>query len=242
MKFMLSMVVVAAASAGAMGQTTVDCQWQVSLDNGATWQTGSVSAPQSQGSVLVRARATVLDNGVPFLDQTRARFAEGAMEAYVTSATIRLDQAGSVRVLVPALPATLGLTPFSVSQHGTTLKIDRFPDVGPPGQGAYLLTRNVATSTGGTPSKANPLTILQYQLTLDGSLGDRVMNGGFFAFSGTGGWVIGANQVAVYPPSGPETVSAAQVNQSAVTLTIIPAPASTAAVVGGVMLALRRRR
>ncbi len=164
------------------------------------------------------------------------------MEAYVTSDTIRLDQASSVRVLVPALPAALGLTAFSVSQHGTTLKIDRFPDVGPPGQGAYLLTRNVATSTGGSPANANPLTIFQYQLTLDGSLGARVMNGGFFAFSGSGGWLIGANQVGVYPPSGPRTVSAADVNQSAVTLMIIPSPASAAMVAGGVMLALRRRR
>jgi hypothetical protein len=64
MKFMLSMVA-AAATAGAMGQTTLDCQWQVSLDNGATWQTGNILAPQSQGSVWVRAVTTVRENGMP---------------------------------------------------------------------------------------------------------------------------------------------------------------------------------
>jgi hypothetical protein len=229
----------------AFGQATALATWQVSLDNGVTWQSSNAIAPPSQASVLVRAQVTVFDNGVPFLTQTRARFAQAAMEAYVESDVVRLDQVAGVRTLQPGLPAFLGSTPFSTSQHGLTLKVDAVGDVTPPGQAQFLFTRNIITPVGSVPSPANPLTILQYQIALDGSLGDRTIRGGFFGFTGfitDPALNVGAGQIAVYPAAGALTAFATDITQVPVTLTVIPGPGVIALFACASIFTLRTRR
>lgn len=245
MTFGLFAVTLGASGSIALAQTTAQAHWQISTDNGSTWRTGHVTVPQTQASVLVQAVVTVYDQGVPFLSQTRARFAQAAIEGYIQSDTVRSDQVSTVRLLRTGLPASLQTTAFSVSQHGLVLKLDAFNDFSPPGQSAALSARNTVTPIGSIPSTVNPIPILQYRLSLDGSAGDRVFTGGFLAFTGfitDPTLSVAAGQIAVYPPSGPEAAFAADMVQSSATLTVVPSPGCACMLAALGALAARRRR
>jgi hypothetical protein len=225
-----------------LAQTTAQVAWQLSLDNGTTWQSGNLVAPQSQASVLVQAQVTVFDNGVPFLSQARERFAEAAMEAYVRSPLLRSDSVTSVQTLQSGLPARLFNAPFATSQHGDIFKIDNVGDTSSPGQGTFLSTRNIVNATGSTTVRTNPLVILQYRLQLDGLEGDRTFDGGFLAFTGVTRGVAGANQLLAYPATGALTTSPINVTQTPTTLTIIHTPTTLAIFTISSLFATRRRR
>ena len=229
-------------ASAALAQTTANVTWQLSLDNGTTWQSGNLVAPQAQASVLVQAQVTVFDNGVPFLSQARERFAEAAMEAYVRSPLLRSDFVSSVQTLQSGLPARLLNAPFATSQHGDIFKIDNVGDTSSPGQGTFLSTRNIVNATGSTTVRTNPLVILQYRLQLDGLEGDRTFDGGFLAFTGFTRGVAGTNQLLAYPATGGLTTSPIDVTQVPATLTVIPTPTTLTLFTIGSLFATRRRR
>jgi hypothetical protein len=223
-------------------QTTAGITWQLSLDNGTTWQNGEVIAPQSQSSVLVRAQVTIFDNGVPFLDSSRARFAQARAEAYVRSPVPRTDTVEGLVILQPGVPANLFNSTFSLSQHGDLFKIDAFGDTQAPGMFLGHRIDNIVTPVGSTPNRTNPLNILRYQLNLDGTTGDRTFDGGFLAFTSSSSVSAGIDQVLVYPSSGSLTTSAANITQTPATLTIIPTPTTLALFTISSLFATRRRR
>ncbi len=248
MKLMLSIVVVGVAGAAAMGQRTVDCEWQVSLDSGATWQVGSVSAPQSQGSVWVRVVTTVRENGVAVPSGSQPHLTYALMEGWSTTAASNGDVVTGLSRLTPAVPTAFLPAPRPLlSQSAASRRFDnllvadfRF-DTSPPGQGVAISIDNMPGGQGQTPGYENPLPIFLMSIGLDGTAGDRVFSGAFV--SGTRFSIaVPAGHILTGVPGSSSTWTAAPVTQFPVTLTIVPSPGGAAVVMGGVMVALRRRR
>ncbi len=230
-----------------MAQPTVSCEWQVSLDQGASWQSGSVTAPPSQGSVWVRAVTTVRVNGVPVVSGSMPNFTVAQIEGWSQTASATNDSVVGFSVITPTTTGAILPTPGPRSdlqsrRLGNLLIADRRNDTMPPGQGAGLLIQNVVGSVGQNPSLANPLAVFVMDVSLDGSAGDRVFSGAFVGMTYFG-FVIPPGSVAVGNTSLVlSTWQAAPVTHVPVTLTVIPTPATTSLAVAGTLLALRRRR
>ncbi len=245
----LVLVGVVMISAPAMAQRSVDCEWQVSLDSGATWQTGSIVASQSQGSVWVRAVTTVRENGVAVPSGSVPNLTYALMEGWSTTAAPNGDVVTGVSRITPAVPVAVLPSPRPLSLQSAVsrrvsnvLFVDRITDTLPPGQGLGIAIDNFPGGQGQVPGMANPLPIFSMSVGLDGTAGDRVFSGAFVS-SSRFSIAVPTGHVLTGNPGAPSTWTAAPVTQFPVTLTIIPAPASAAMVVaGGLMLALRRRR
>ena len=232
----------------ALAQRMVDCHWQLSLDNGTTWQTGSIVAPQSQASVWVRAVTTLRESGVAVPSGSVPNLTYALMEGWSTTAAPNADVVTGVSRITPAVPVAVLPSPRPLSLQSAVsrrvdnvLFVDRITDTLPPGQGLGIAIDNFPGGQGQVHGIANPLPIFLMSIGLDGTVGDRVLSGAFvsgsrFSIPVPAGHVLAGN------PGAPSTWTAAPVTQFPVTLTIVPSPGGAAVVVGGVMLALRRRR
>lgn len=234
--------------APTFAQTTVDCQWQVSLDSGATWQTGNVVAPQSQTSVWVRAVTTVRVNGVPVPSGSAPNVTFAFMEGWSTTAAPNADVVTGVSRITPAIPTAFLPPPIPPSslaavsrRAGNVLFVDLVSDTSPPGQGFGIPIDNFPGGQGQVHGMANPLPIFLMSIGLDGTVGDRMFSGAFVSGSRFS-IPVPAGHVLTGNPGATSTWTAAPVTQFPVTLTIVPSPGGAAVVVGGVVVALRRRR
>ncbi len=231
----------------ASAQTTVFCDWQLSLDNGTTWQAGNVSAPPTQSSVWVRAVTTVRDNGVPVPSGIAPNFLAAAIEGWSLTAAPTNDQVVGISVLTPSVPAAALSAPFAQAslmsrRFGSLLIADRRGDTSPPGEGLGIGIRNLAGGAGQVPATTNPLPIFVMSVALDGSFGDRVFSGAFVGFTDFS-FIAPSNSVAVGNPFlASSTWQVAPVTQTPVTLTIIPSPGAATCAIAGAMFAVRRRR
>jgi hypothetical protein len=163
----LAIAAALALPAAAYGQHA-DWAWEVSRDAGATWEGGTVRVSDVQFSVLVRL--TVAWSGVP----DGYAFAGSQFDGIV----VGLSGAGVsdfARDLVRPVPFDGGAQTLVATRFGDTIKIDDRRDTNAPGMGSrgVFPGQLVEAFSGGRFSTANPATIFQYELVLDGSSGTR---------------------------------------------------------------------
>lgn len=213
----------------ASGQTVVPVtsSWQISLDNGATWQGGTVLAPQGQTSVKVRNFVTWGD-GV-----TLHPFGGAAFDGVVRS----LQGAGlgdsvtNIRGIFDGIFQPAPSFIQGVRWAPDVIKIDPLADVNAPGQFPY-----VGLGSGFTSGALGPLSIFEYDLMLDGSTGSRQITAAWRVSSQNQPYLI----VSLVGNPGPY---AWQVTLQEATLVVVPSPAGLAlvGVASGVLLRRRRR-
>jgi hypothetical protein len=155
-------------------------RWEASLDDGATWQRGSIDVPREQASLQIRGVAEWFGQAIG------GRFALAGFDGTWTSPTSagRGDTADSfVHIDYSMTEYPIGGPPveqISGQRQGDTLKIDDSRDTFAPGLGprsiAYFQDFNF-----GIPNTANPMALFQFRLTLDGSVGERTMDAAFRA-------------------------------------------------------------
>ncbi len=224
-------------------QLSANASFHFSGDNGTTWQANSISVPATQSSILVRMSVTVLD-GVQELPGTDTHFSAANLESYVTTSSPTGDTIASPLVHQVSSPGQPALQPagFAAGRRvGNILALDRRNDTTPLGSNPAIVVLNEFTSSNG-PFRFNPLTVLQYQLNLDGSMGQRSFSSTFLPIV-TPAVSVGANQVGVYDYRNTSlVVRAVDVAQVPATLTIIPAPGSILLTASAGLLMLRRRR
>jgi len=202
--------------------------WQVSTDNGTSWNSGTSQVPQTQANVRLRMQiswssptpnASEWLNGASFDGYVRGMSGAGSTDG-VTNISLRENgtfQRASVPLAGRRVAADL-------------IKIDR-GDTLPLGQGTIVNVGN-APVTGGIVF-GTPVTVFEYQLDLDGSIGSREAGLVYRAGSPV--------SVVTTPPVGFTSFNFIALTQPA-TIVVVPAPTALAlAGVGGVVL-LRRRR
>lgn len=228
----------------ASGQVlaSANATWELSADGGSSWQSGTLSVPTSQQSV--RARVSIDVTGQGFA--ATPHFVQAQMEVYWTSTTFAGlgDAVSNVRVLRPfAIGPVLVSTPSRTDRFGTSLKTaGNGPQASPPGSGPTLNVENSVTPIGGVPGVINPLTIFEYDIQLDGSVGERSVStfwrGGAYAGVTAGEGSLIAGQFTT-PTS---QLVAAQITETPATLIVVPAPASLFTLASGALFAARRNR
>jgi hypothetical protein len=161
----------------ARADAIVTMNWQVSSDNGATWNGATTQVAQAQPSVLVRLRADWSGSETDFpggLASTYFRRTE--FDAVVSNAGPLDDITEKFSLFRGSLNG--GSFPGMAIRVGSTLKMEAFPDATAPGANASWHTPfQVVDSLGNLVDFNRPVTIFQYRLALDGSLGTRDIAG-----------------------------------------------------------------
>ncbi len=219
----------------AQGQTftlPVTSTWQISTNNGATWNSGETQVPLNTSSVRVRMVVSwtppVLDPNAYLIGTTFDGYVRGLSGAG-TADTVSSISLLSLGVYQPA-PASLDIAGRRVSAD--LIKIDR-GDALPLGQGTVISVGNAPVF--GSVVLGTPVTVFDYALNLDGSAGSREVGLVYAA-------VPSPVRVSTLLPTGFTSISTQASTQPA-TLVVVPTPASLALVgVASGMLLLRRRR
>jgi hypothetical protein len=215
-----------AGMAPAQTIVPVTSLWQLSLDNGQTWQSGTVVAPQSQTSVKVRNFVTWGD-GVTLHPFGRAEF-DGVVRS--------LEGAGLGDSVTNIRGVFSGIfQPPLINIQGRRwapdiIKIDSIGDTQAPGNFPF-----VTLGAGQGSGPLGPLSIFEYDLVLDGTAGSRLI---------TAAWRMSPqNQpnlvVGLLGNPGPYEW---QVTLQEATLVVVPSPAGLAVLGVASSVLMRRRR
>jgi len=206
---------------------TATWSWEASTDGGATWHRGMLEVPTSQGAVQVRSSLAF----PPPPTGSGGGFSTAALDGVVGGAG-PLDSVSGLN------GGNLRSFNFVASRFGSTIKIDDPVDTLPPGLGSRwaVLTQSRAQ---GNRSLANPIILLSYTLTLDGSIGDRLVEGIF-------------RQPPGYPPGHVVSIDMGMAQeaptlvpfliQEPLTIRVVPTPTTLATGTLGLAFLSRRRR
>lgn len=228
---MMVLVAVAGLASGATAQLgTGLIEWQVSADGGAAWASGLTEVPPEQGSVLVRARASwSIDGGM-------YAFAGSQFDVVVKGAAPGDEVTNARR----SWPFTSGsIQTIVVQRFGDVLKVDDARDTLPPGEGPRgVFPGQLVPQFGTNFTTANPATIFEFTLQLDGSEGDRDLWSLYIA--PPGGNTIDRVMRIYTSASGAQNTPSTTTR--GVTIRVIPAPwAGTALLAAWGAMAPRRR-
>jgi MYXO-CTERM domain-containing protein len=233
MKKTFALIAVAglAAIANAQPIGTGNISYEVSADNGTTWQTGTIEVLPTQASVLFRARATWSADGGMYA------FAGAQFDAVVSNAGAGDSAANATR---PGTTGTGSAQTLVASRFGNQIKIDDSRDTAAPGQGARgvfpgQLVQNFTTSF----STANPLVIFQFQLNLDGTEGTRSVSNLYVPPSGGNST---DRFMRVYTSAGGAQNNPLSSSTGAAVNVLIPTPGALALMGMGLVGVGRRRR
>jgi hypothetical protein len=204
-------------------------RWQASLDNGQTWQDSEVFVNSLQTEVRLRGLLDwSTDAGFAF---ARATF-DTIIQGGANDITDTIVDARSPFPLNLVFAQTLVTTRF-----GNLLKIDDSRDTMPPGQGLRgIFPHNPVPAFDTRWTSANPLSIFEFTLVLDGSLGSRTISS-IYAQTSQGT----PTYPSFYTSMGGATNFTIQTTVVPLTVTVIPAPASMALALGIMCIAGRRR-
>lgn len=147
--------------------------WQVSLDDGATWQGGDVAVSPSQTSVRVRLLAS-WDAGLGGTSPP-VWFWFTLLDPYVADVGLN-DAMSEVRRRTADGYSLLGPS-LGPQRVGSVLKLDSVTDTALPGAGPGWFSISQGSGITGVFTYGNPIEILTYRLSLDGSLGTRTVSG-----------------------------------------------------------------
>jgi hypothetical protein len=234
-----------AAHAIAQPSATAIATWQLSADNGATWNSNALTLPQTQTSVLARCLVTVNPQG--FSGSGPVHFAQAFFETHWRSngnAGLN-DSVSNVQVIRPAIPqATLRSTPSFTSRFGSILKTAGGTTSSPPGSGTPLNALNWFDGLANPRPTSDPIPVFQYTISLDGTIGDRTISGLWrgASLSLVDTAPAGSILVGQYLNVEPDILIAAPITDIPATLTIIPTPTTLALFTITSLFATRRRR
>jgi hypothetical protein len=219
----LSYACVAVLSGGAVGvpcvaQVAFSNHWEVSSDDGATWQNGNLHVPHSTPSVLARYIVSWDQSTVP--PPGGHWYPDAIFDPTITGASpgdsvseMMMHLSGFWVVATAAGPLTVQ------DMGGGLLKIDNPIDTQAPGQGPSGARPRQGWGIGEAQSSANPIRVFQFRLTLDGSLGTREFASAFATNPATNGpWLRMWTSTTVRANAG------SLVNTGA-SVTVIPTPA-----------------
>ncbi len=211
-----------ASSALAQTPMLVTTSWEVSANNGLSWQAGTVQLPQSQQSVLVRH---VVTWGTPGLGDYLV--SGGVIPRIQTVGQTGLSDtvSGIQRRQIFMQPASSG----TMGRRFTTNEILVTTSATTPPTGPITFFTNDPIL--GTTFPANPVDVVQFQLNLDGTAGERVISD----------WVSNNSfyRVVSIATPGPYTYS---FSHSSTSLIVIPTPTTLAMLAVTSSVLMRRRR
>ncbi len=221
--------VLASAARGQVFTLPVTSTWQISTNNGASWNSGETQVPLSTSSVRVRMVVSwtppVVDPltrlvAVTFDGYVRGLNGAGAADSVTSLAML---QNGAVQ----AAPSTIVAARVATD----LIKIDRGDSL-PLGEGGLVQVVN-SPLTGAL--YGTPVTGFEYRLQLDGSSGARELGL-------VHGIIAAPVGVATALPPGFTSLSFQALTERA-TLVVVPSPAGLAVlgVASGVLLRRRRR-
>jgi len=199
--------------------------WEASFDGGATWQRELVTAPSSTRSVMVRS---VCD----FERGPQYYFNGIGLDGTVTG----IGGAGERDVATGLRRNAVGIQPLAAQRFANVIKLDDADDREPPGLGPLRIVVVQSQALGPYPT-ITPYWMIQYNLSLDGSTGDRVVDAWYRVppgFPQDRYVAIGINfsQDLIYP----------SVTNHPLTIRVVPSPASVFVVLSGMATFVRRRR
>lgn len=142
-------------------------EWRASSDGGQSWSTRLIEVPQSQPQVIVQAWVSFPPAYLRFL-------AFVMLDGTVTGegGVGPGDSVGGIfRGALPNVPQGAAL------RFGNVIKIDATLDTAPPGQGPFWYAIAQPGPGQGAQNFDNPLFVMQYSITLDGTPGDRLVDG-----------------------------------------------------------------
>lgn len=205
---------------------TATWSWEASIDGGATWHRGMLDVPASQG--LVQVRSSLAFPSPP--TGSGGGFSTAALDGVLSGAG-PLDSVSGLN------GGNLRSFNFGASRFGGTIKIDDPLDTLPPGLGSRwaVLTQSRAQ---GNRSLANPIILLSYTLSLDGSVGARHVEGIFRQPPGyRSGHVVSIDMgIAQEAPTLVPFLI-----QEPLTIRVVPGPATIVVGLLGLAFASRRR-
>lgn len=149
--------------------------WEGSIDNGQTWQSGSMDVSAQQQGVRVRARCqfpTELLGPAPltYLQWTN-------LDAIVVGSSL-VGEADSIDTILFA--DRIRFNAVTSTRFGNTLKIDAVGDSDAPGVGGgWIDIYQRPPNQLPNPNLDNPISPIEYTLRLDGSIGTRLVSGVF---------------------------------------------------------------
>jgi hypothetical protein len=218
----------------AQGQTfnlPVTSTWQISTNNGATWNSGETQVPLSTSSVRVRMVVSwtppVVDPNAYLIGTTFDGYVRG-LNGAGTADTVSAISLLSLGIYQSA-PAGLDIAGRRVGAD--LIKIDR-GDALPLGQGTVISVGNAPAF--GSVVFGTPVTVFDYLLNLDGSAGSREVGLVYAA-------VPSPVRVSTLLPGGFTTISTQALTQPA-TLVVVPSPAGLAVLGVASSVLMRRRR
>jgi hypothetical protein len=204
---------------------TATWSWEASIDGGATWHRGLFDVPASQRDVRVRSSLSF-----PPPTGLGGGFSTAELDGVVHGA-------GPLDSISQLSGGNLLSGNFVASRFGSTLKIDDPVDTLPPGLGPrWAVLAQSRNQTG--RSLANPIILLSYTLSLDGTSGDRVIDGIFrqrpdYPLGHVVSIDMGRNEEA--PTLVPFLI------QEPLTIRVVPSPATLVVGLLGLAIASRRR-
>jgi hypothetical protein len=229
--FILSSVTLGSVAFGQVG--TCSLTWQVSLDAGASWQSGNARLGTDTSQVRVRALLDwSQDAGYAFqvaqFDAIVRSMSQETWEDVVLSPTIQhpFDRFASQTL--------------ATSRWGREIKIDDSRDTFAPGVGTRgIFVSQVAEDLGFPFSRERPVSLFEFDLELDGRAGTRVIDL-VFTTSPSGG--SGSPQF-FRGPRAADGINRPEVSVSSLTLeVIVPGPGWGGIAAGCVVMGSRRRR
>lgn len=199
--------------------------WEASMDNGTTWTQGLAVVPENTTSVLVRSQCQF---DFPFLQNYYSGASLDATVQGMTGSGLT-DSASAI------LRNTRGIQPLQATRFGQVLKIDDFDDPHPPGQGPLWVT--VVQYAAISPVPTNPYWMLQYQLNLDGTSGDRLIDAVFRQPP-----TIPQGRYLAIGTYGSDVIYYPTLRIDPLTIRVIPAPGMVGLLFAGPVILVRRRR
>ena len=232
MKNAFALIAIAGLAAAASAQGTGSIVYQVSADNGATWNNGTIDVDQSQTSVLVRIQASWSS------DLNMYAFAGSQFDAVVSGA----GAGDSVSDATRPFPTGAGSNQTIVAtRFGNEIKIDDVRDTSGPGAGTRgVFPGQLVEQFAGTNfTSANPINIFTFKLNLDGTEGLRSFRNLYIAPSGGN---TTDHVMRVYTSSSGGQNNPVTTTTGGGVNVVIPAPGSLALLGLGALAAGRRRR
>jgi hypothetical protein len=213
---------------------TADWWWEASADGGQTWSRDRLVVDAGPRDVLIRSFCSFQSVGQPGTFPY-TYFAEALGDPIVTG----VGSTDSIRS-VNGGRTTSGGGPNSLvmaQRFGTTLKIDYPEDARPPGEG----TRWMIFSQNPLQNRPdNPMALVNYTLTLDGSVGTREASIVLLSRN-----TDAPNQfvtIGLFPPTGGTIDEFPELRQFPVQIEVVPGPGAFSLIIAVSSVWIGRRR
>jgi hypothetical protein len=208
--------------------------WEGSADGGGSWSRNQLEVHSASTRVRIRAICE-------FVGPSNTYFGGASFDGVVTGSpaigqgdTIRAESItrGQVQNILP---------PLAVSRWGSSLKIDYWDDHAPPGLGPYWASTSQSAPFRGPHVSGNPLNVFEYELHLDGTIGERSISAIFAnePFFGPGGWIRLFRENDF---NERDNTYMHPVEQHALTIRAVPAPSTVILVPIALTFLSRKRR